>query len=493
MDRRIRIFAVVLVGLFVLLFVQLNNLQVRQASALSNSPDTPSANPSGKVWEEDRGAIVTSDGVELAYSTNTKNGYLRHYPEGPLFAGITGYYDVTQYAAPLGLESSYNSYLLIHPPNAKNLRQILTERTGTDTIETTVSSKLQHVASAALGSLVGAVVAIDVHTGAVLAMYSNPTYNPNQLSSYNASAVAKYFAQLQSLGGASPLVNGATLQTYHPGSTFKIITTSAIYDNNDTSLEQKVWPYLSGTSLPGTNSILHNYDSEVCGGDLAEALATSCDTAFALIGEALGPDKLASEANAFGFNTPPPIDLPSSEVSPAVFPAAATFTANDPFTAYSAIGQGNVTETVLQNALVASAIGDGGKIMAPHLVENVIDDEGHIVESYKPHVWRQATSASTADQVRTLMLGVATTGTAAGVFPASLHVAAKTGTAESGTANCSSTWMDAVAPAGPGDTPQVAVSVVVPVQGAIGCSETGAEVAGPIAAKVLEAAVGSAS
>jgi penicillin-binding protein A len=494
MDRRIRIFAVVLVGLFALLFLQLNNLQVRQASALSKSPLTPSPDQGQSVWYQDRGAIVTSDGVELAYSTKTSNGYLRKYPEGPLFADITGYYDVTQYAAPLGLEASYNNYLLVHPASAKNLREILTERTGTDTIETTISSKLQHVAAAALGGLEGGVIAIDIKTGAVLAMYSNPTYDPNQLSSYDTSAVAKYFSQLQALGGQSPLVNGVTLQTYHPGSTFKIVTTSAMYDNNETQLLNKVWPPITGTQIQGTNDILHNDDSEVCGGNLAMILAKSCDTAYALIGQQLGPQKLAKEANAFGFNTPPPIDLPAGEVSPANFPAAATFTANDPFTAYSAIGQGNVTETVLQNALVAAAIGDGGTMMTPHLLANVIDEDGHVVDTYRPHVWRQATSATTAAEVRTLMLGVVTSGTAANVgFPASLHVAAKTGTAESGLANCSSTWMTAMAPAGSGDTPQVAVAAVVPVQGAIGCSETGAEVAGPIVAKVLEAAVGSAS
>ena len=88
------------------------------------------------------------------------------------------------------------------------------------------------------------------------------------------------------------------------------------------------------------------------------------------------------------------------------------------------------------------------------------------------------------------MLGVALDGTAVGVFPPNLHVAAKTGTAEVGTNNCSTNWMIATAPAGPGDTPGIAVAVVVPYQPGTACDGTGAEIAGPIAAKVLEAALG---
>jgi peptidoglycan glycosyltransferase len=202
----------------------------------------------------------------------------------------------------------------------------------------------------------------------------------------------------------------------------------------------------------------------------------------------LGAQNLANEASAFGFNKVPPIDLPGAVA--AYFPPASTIADNKPATAYSAIGQENVQETPLEDALVAAAIADGGKIMAPHLLERVVSDIGQVVEQYQPHVWLNATSPSTANTVRSLMLGVATHGTAVGVFPSYLDVAAKTGTAETGISGCSADWMIATGPAGTGQTPKIAVAAVLPAQAGISCSETGAEAAGPIVEKVLAAAGG---
>jgi peptidoglycan glycosyltransferase len=230
----------------------------------------------------------------------------------------------------------------------------------------------------------------------------------------------------------------------------------------------------------------------VCGGALAENLWQSCDTAYGEYGLQLGGNLLAKEADAFGFNKRPPIDLPATEVSPSTFPAASSFPSNQPSLAYSAIGQENVAETVLADALVASAVADGGSIMAPHLMAHVINDEGQVVATYEPHVWLHATSIATADQVRELMLGVAEHGTATGVFPSSLDVAAKTGTAEVGINDCSSDWMIATSPADGGQVPKIAVAVVLPYQPGLSCDGTGAEYAGPIAAKMVEAGTGYA-
>jgi peptidoglycan glycosyltransferase len=246
---------------------------------------------------------------------------------------------------------------------------------------------------------------------------------------------------------------------------------------------------LSSTELPETNSVLHNFDSERCGGPLATILAVSCDTAYALIGIQLGARNLSLEAAAFGFNKTPPLDLPSGEVDQATFPTYSELEGNSPFVAYSAIGQFDVTETALQDALVAAGIANNGVIMAPHLLSRVVDGDGTPVYTFRPHKWRTATSPTTASQVRTLMLGVVTNGTAATVgFPANLDVAAKTGTAETGATGCSATWLVATAPAGPYDVPTIAVSAVLP-QSAGGCSETGAEVAGPVVRQVLDAAL----
>ncbi len=494
MNSRIRTFALVALACFGVLLLQLGNLQVRQATALQKSPDEPPAIV-GDPFEQSRGEIVTSDGVVIAESTPTNDGYryLRHYPDGPLFASITGYYDVTASAAPYGIEAEYNHDLSPNTPTVNNLNDILTERSGTDSVEITVSAALQQVAAEALGNYRGAVIAIDPRTGAILAFYSNPTYDPNKLSSGNLKAAAAYYESLDPTSGDSPLVNGVTAQRYPPGSTFKVIDTSAIFDH-DPSLESIVVPPASSIALPDTDLRLHNFASETCGGTLPVDLAASCDTAFAQIGMKLGAQNLYQEATSFGFDATPPIDLPSSEVIPATFPSPASFANNIPGVAYSAIGQENVAETALQDVLVAAAIADNGTIMTPHFLSRVIDAAGHVVETYTPHPWRQATSPTTAEKVRSLMLGVTRPGgTAYGLFPTNLAVAAKTGTAQTAISACTDDWLIATAPAGPGQIPQVAVAAVVVQPPGYACDGTGAEIAGPIIAKVLLAALGSGS
>jgi peptidoglycan glycosyltransferase len=483
MNRRIRLLAFVLAACFGLLFLQLNNLQVRQASQLQAK--SAQLLPVVSTWYgSPRGEILSSDGAVLAYSSETAGGnYVRHYPYGSLFADITGYFDAVQDAAPYGLEAEYNNYLVEHQSTTGGLSGVLAQAKGTDSVVVTLNLKLQQLAAAELDGFLGAIVAINPQNGDILAMYSNPTYDPNKLSTLDAAANQAYYNSVAnsrpnaSWGGA--LLNSATNYPIAPGSTFKVITTSAIYDQ-DPSLESINVPYASGIPIPDTNAILHNYADEVCGGTLAVILAKSCDTAYAKIGLDLGATKLYNEATSFGFDSVPPIDLPSGEVAASNFPAPATFIGNEPAVAYSAIGQEDVSETALQDALVASAIGDNGTIMKPHIMANIVSDVGQVVKTYAPSAWLQATSADTAGSVRSLMVGVSTFGTAAGVFDTlSVPVAAKTGTAETGTGDCSADWLIATAPAGPGQTPTAAVAAVLPYQSGLTCSDTGAVAAGP--------------
>jgi penicillin-binding protein A len=494
-NRRIRGIAFVALACFALLGLQLANLQVREAPALKNTYENKALTSNGDPFEQNRGDILSSDGVVLADSYPTKDGYgyLRHYPEGSLFADITGYWDVTASAAPYGLDSitgQYNHFLIPHTPSITNLQSILTQRSGTDSLVTTISYSLQNVAREALGSYTGAVVAIDPQNGNILAMYSNPTYNPNELSQPNTKAANAYYNSLNPSSGTSPLIDGAIGERYPPGSTFKVVTTATIFDR-DPSLESIKIPYASSISLPETDLRFHNFADESCGGGLANDLAVSCDTAYAQIGLKLGARNLYEEASAFGFNKVPPIDLPSGEAVASVFPPPGDFKQDLPGVAYSAIGQEDVSETALQDALIASAMADNGTIMTPHLMMRVIDSQGSVVATYKPHPWLQATSQSTANSVRSLMLGVTTgDGTAAGVgWPAGVQVAAKTGTAETSVSACTDDWLIATAPAGAGQTPKVAVAAVI-VQPPGICDGTGAAVAGPVVRTVLDAALG---
>jgi len=498
MNRRIRWLGLVLLACFGLLFLQLNNFQVREATKLQADSRQPTIDP----YTLPRGDILSSDGYVLAYSTPSHDvdGYLRIYPAltATLFAGVTGYESVAVGNA-TGLELEYNQFLTQHNSPVSTLGQILTQHTTTDDITLTMSVALQEVARTALDNRTGAVVAIDPRTGAILAMYGNPTFDPNAFSVHNYTEVINNYNKLLRSPEGDALINWATAQAKAPGSTFKVVDTSAIFDQAP-KIATQTWPTKQLIVLPDTNGqTLSNFAGEPCptvGDNLAAILLQSCDTAFALVGQQLGAEKLYLEAAAFGFDSVPPIDLPQGEASASNFPPPQDFVGDTPGLMKSAIGQENVTATALQMALVAAGIADNGVIMTPHLLDKIIDDQGSLVKTYQPHPWRRATSAKTATMVRQLMLGVTENpyGTAYGVFPSSFFppVAAKTGTAQINASGCGTyNWLIAMAPAGPGETPTVAVAAIVPNAPGAGCvgDATGAKIAGPVVQAVMQKAL----
>ncbi|MGO8875972.1 MAG: penicillin-binding transpeptidase domain-containing protein [Acidimicrobiales bacterium] len=509
MNSRVRRMGVVMLVCFALLFVQLANIQVRQARALDRNPLNAVTKPS--PYFEPRGEIISADGYVLAMSRRTSDGYhyLRVYPSltAEMFSDITGYYATAVEASPFGVEASYDQYLTQHETPITSLHDLLTQHSETDDVTLTVSERLQAVAMQALdaqtdGQSGGAVIALDPRNGAILAMYSNPSYDPNLLSVHNPAVVNALAAKYNSLPNQeNPLYDNAISALHPPGSTFKVITTSAIYDH-DPALATRSYPDTDFYAFPNTGNppkTIHNYGYEFCGGDLATVLARSCDTSFSEIGNELGADSLASESQAFGFGSVPPIDIPGAAAS--VFPPASAIDAPSasPYLGYSAIGQYDDNATVLQMALVAAGIADNGTIMAPHLVNKAVGSDGSTEFVYQPHAWLQATSAATAATVRQLMTGVTNNpvGTAYGLFQGYYSMglptaAAKTGTAEPGGSQCGTyNWLIAMAPAAPGQTPSVVVAAMVPVLSSLACSidPTGASVAGPVALAVLEAAL----
>lgn len=482
MDRQIRIFGLVVVILFLVVFLQLNNLQVRQASALATAPGN--ARPRIEAESKPRGEIEAANGTVLARSELAPPGatykYQRVYPQGSLYADVTGYFSL-DYGSD-GVEESYNNYLTAtSSPTLSGL--LSSKQSQPDNVVLTLSPSLQTVAETALAGRTGAVVALDPSTGAVLAMYSNPTFNPNPLASQDATTAK---AAKTADNNDMALVPVAYGQRYAPGSTFKVITSSAVYDH-DPSLAAKDFPVATEISLPETTKTLSNYDLEACGGMLPELLKVSCDTGYAQVGLDLGAKSLAAEAQAFGFDKNPPLDLPGP-VAQSNFPPASSFDQNLPLLAYSAIGQENVSATPLEMAMVASAIADGGTIMTPHVMSKVTNGKT-VVTTYSAHPWLQATSASTADTVRQLMVGVVEGGTASNIALPGITLAAKTGTAEVSSLNgLTDDWMIAFGPAGSGQTPSIAVAVVVPNQAS---SATGSSVSGPIMQAVLASALGA--
>lgn len=481
MTRRLAILSTIILLLFAVIAAQAANVQFVRAPALDASPLNPRVSEASTLYP--RGEIVAADGTILAQSVATTGlyPYKRIYPLGSLTSGVVGF-SSPSYGL-WGLESEYNNYLSAHAQPPQSLAQLLAPTAAADTVTLTLQPALQKIAQNALNGQDGAAVVLNPTTGGVLAMYSNPNYDPTPLTSsdFTVASAAWKIDTTNDAHGFPPLGLVATQQTFPPGSTFKVITTAAAVVGRP-DLLIKSYPSIHVTKLPNTNLTLQNFGFEKCGGTVSVMLPVSCDTGYALLGLDLGGNLMSATADSFGYNQVPPLDLPG--VQPSYFPPASAFQYDLPGLAYSSIGQKNVRASALMNALVAAAIANGGQMMTPHLLDYVSSPDGSIVKKYKPSVWQTPLTSLQASQIVPLMQNVVRYGTAAGIFPAADDVAAKTGTAQTGnSAKNTDDWMIAFAPA---SHPTIAVAVVVPYQVISG---TGAQVAGPVVKCLVEGAL----
>ena len=482
MTERIRRLGLILGVGFCLLLAALTRLQVVDAAKLSSDPRNTRALTA--AFSAERGLIQTSDGVVLAQSVPSADEFKRQrqYPEGALYAPVTGYLSFT-YGAD-GAERAFNGDLVGGnlPGGDKSLRDLFSGgNKKTEDVTLTIVSAVQKAAASALGNRRGAVVALDPTTGAILAMVNFPTFDPNPLAAHTQENVRNAWNELQN-DPAHPLLPRGYRETFAPGSTFKVVTSSAAFDRAP-DLTTKTYPVLRQLDLPRTDKDLPNFGGSSCGGTIADLLRVSCNTGFAQMGLDLGGANLAAEASAFGFGEKPPFDLPAAAVSH--FPDPGEFERNEPGLAFSAIGQQNVTASPLQMALVAAGIANNGVIMSPHVLKEVRDEKQNIIKSYDPKEWRKATSPETAASVKAMMVDVAARGTATRARVNGVTVGAKTGTAQT-VGNNAHAWLIAFAPA---EAPKVAVAVIVESQPGLG-DVTGGRIAAPIAATVIAAALG---
>jgi len=493
MDRQVRRLGAALLVLFVVLLGQVTYIQVFASQRLADNP----ANARRQLIAEygvDRGSILAADGRTVLASSRTSPGelkYQRRYPQGPLYAGVTGYYSII--FGRTELEQSFNSFLSASAPELlpQTLAdQILGRPKQGATIVTTIDPVIQRAAARALGSLPGAVVALDPLTGDVKAIVANPTYDPNELSSQDPNVVRAAWEDFNS-DPDKPLLSRAIDELFPPGSTFKIVTAAAALENGfgpDSS-----WPNPPELDLPQTTETIENFGGSHCLGGassltLAQALQVSCNVVFGEIGLELGADRLAAQARAFGFGPEPGagdlgFDIP---LEAGVFPDTSYFQDRLPAVAISAIGQDNVATNPMQMALVAGAIANGGMQMRPRLVTEIRDPTGQVIESFQPEVWGRPISAETAIQLTQMMVSVVQSGTGTAAQIPGVDVAGKTGTAQHGEGLAPHAWFVSFAPA---QNPEVAVAVIVLDGGSLGNEATGGQVAAPIAKTVMEAAL----
>jgi peptidoglycan glycosyltransferase len=467
-----------LLALFTILFARLNQLQVVQAKSLADAPGN--TRKITKDFSRDRGVIQTADGVVIAQSVPSNDGLKRQrkYPQGWLYADVSGFFSFT-YGTD-GLERQYNDELAGRTLGLHNVRDLLSDRTRTGNLVTTIQSKLQLVAQQALGNRKGAVVAINPADGSVLALWSYPSYDPNLLAGHDLKAVQQAWTTFNA-DPNKPMLARAYRERYAPGSTFKVVTSSAVLEKMP-DLATKPYPVLTQLKVPQTTKTLSNFGSESCGGVLPDLLRVSCNTGFAQIGLDLGANNLVDEAHAYGFGARPSLDLPG--VAQSVF-TEADFAHDPGALAHSAIGQQDVAATPLEMALVASGVANGGVIMKPHLLAEIRDSEGNVVDRANPEPWMRPLTPQNAAALRDMMIGVVKAGTATRAALPGIQVAAKTGTAQTVGDN-SHAWLIAFAPA---EAPRIAVAVIVESQPGLGDNATGGRVAAPIAQAVLKAAL----
>ena len=482
MNRAVRRISLAVLVMFVLLLANVNYLQGFAAGSLADKKGNSRAFTA--QFQNKRGEITTADGAVLAQSKSIGGiyKYQRVYTHGDEYAPVTGY--DTLYTA-TGVEKAENA-LLNGTSSKLAVRNVIDTITNKPrkgaTVQTTINSKAQNAAWSSLqaSGKAGAVVALNPSTGAILAMASYPSFDPNQLAVLDGTKLNKNDAALQK-DANQPLLNRATSATYPPGSTFKIITSSTFFNEGKGNPSTQV-PAPTSLTLPQSSTKLINDNGEVCGnGQTATvdlAFTKSCNTAFANIGIQLGSSTLKAEAEKYGFNNPD-LTVPAP-VSPSNFPLEPASS----FTAMSAIGQKDDTVTPLQEAMMSATIANGGKLMRPYLVQQVQAADLSVVDQASPQELGQPVSSTVAGQIKGMMLHVVDQpeGTAFAFNNAipNAPIAGKTGTAQNGANN--SGLNDAVFTcfAGSGNR-SMAVGVIIQGGG------YGAAAAAPIAVNVLKA------
>jgi peptidoglycan glycosyltransferase len=449
-----------LFGLVVLLFAVLIGFTSRWTVFEAQALRENTANRRVLLAEEriKRGVIRASDGSVLAGSRPIDaERFERRYPTGDLFAHPVGYFSIDRGRS--GLEEHYNDALSGRATDAIGaLTSLLGPQKVGDDLKTTLSPAGQRAAYAGLAGRNGAVVALDVETGAVRVLAATPSFDPGDPA--NASTF-----------------NRATQGRYPPGSTFKTVTAATALDSGR---------YQPGSQVSGANhkvisgAPLDNFNGEEFGRiDLTTALTHSVNTVWAEVGEKLGKQTMADYMRKFGFYADPPMDYPDGQMLPSgEYRNGKLLEPTSRFidVGRMAIGQDKLLVTPLQMASVAQTIGNGGVRMKPRLVQKVLDPDGRTTDEPLPEEAQRVISRASADALGQMMKNVVREGTGTAAALQGVEVAGKTGTAEiDPAAGINDLWLI-------GFTPKVAVAVVIERQ-----QGQGGTVAAPVAKQVLQA------
>jgi penicillin-binding protein A len=463
-----RVFAVIIV-LFALLIAWTSRWTVFDAQSLRDNP----LNARTVIGEEkiDEGELLADDGTVLAKSVpGPDHTFTRTYPQGSLFSQAVGYSDVKS-GQDAGLELSDGSYLRgVQTGISAIIGQLGGGTQVGDNVDTTLDPKAQALARQLLAGRDGSVVAIVPSTGAIKAMFSLPTYNDN---TPNANC-----------GAPGCQLNGAVQDRDTPGSTFKIVTVTAALDSGKFTPSSE----LNGDSPRTISGVPLENDSNQSWGlqTVSTALTYSINTIFAQLAQDVGRATMTEYMKRFGFYSKPPLDYPPGELIASRPYSLTTGNAYPPGSPNEdigriGIGQGGLSVTPLQMAMVAAAVANDGKLMVPHLTDRVVNADGQIIDTIKPQLYSQVMKASTAQQVSQMMHNVVEEGTGQPANTLGVSLAGKTGTASIGPTGLNETepWFIGFAPAA---NPKIAIAVTIDKTD----DGYGGSIAAPIAAEIMK-------
>jgi peptidoglycan glycosyltransferase len=475
-NRPIRRVAFVAMILFGLLLANGTYMVLFRQSSLEAEPQNRRVRDA--EFAQDRGSILAVGKSEMATtkSVDDRFEFLRVYPDGELYAPVTGFYSYDH--GRTGLESTYNTELAGTDDSlfVRRLVDLASNRKPEGaSVQTTIIPAAQEAAARTLGDSKGAVVALDPQTGAVLALVTSPTYDPNRIATHDIEQADKAYRRLAT-DDDRPLANRAVREIYPPGSTFKLVTAAAALAEGMTPESTVASP--DRLRLPGTRTFLGN--STNCGGTtttLQHALEVSCNTAFANLGLKVGDETLREQAQAFGFDQRHLADL--SGVA-SKFPDDL----DGAQLALSAIGQFDVAASPLQMAMVTAAIANDGVLMEPYIVSQVQAPDLKVLSNHRPQELSEPMTPENARALKQMMVAVVNNGTGATARIPGVDVGGKTGTAQSDPTRKPFAWFTSFASA---DDPRVAVAVVVEDADIPRQDIAGGRVAAPIARAVMQA------
>ncbi|MHB8630690.1 MAG: peptidoglycan D,D-transpeptidase FtsI family protein [Candidatus Limnocylindria bacterium] len=427
------------------------------------------------VRDRPRGEIIDSSGRVLAESVKEGDSYRRRYTDRSL-AQVVGYASFKYGAA--GVEAAYQESLIGQDPSdllGQWKARYLGDRTQPGSVVLGIDPKVQQAAVAALAGRRGAIVALDPKTGRIIASVSLPNYDANVLVDPKQQDIA--WGQLTN-NPDRPLINRAAQGLYPPGSTMKIITAAAALESGfDPNQKIRIDdPYQADKSWG--DYFVRSASRSHGDFDMSLAFQRSENIYFAKVGLTIGAQKLSDMAAKFGIGRRPALDLAAAKGQ-----LSNSGRIDRPILlADTSYGQGQLLTSPLQMAMVAATVADHGVQVQPHYVTEVRDAGGGVLRLVGGGAGDRIISPATAAALTTyLVQAVEAPGAFAfGAKIAGVHVAGKTGTAETPT-GLPHGWFVGFAPA---EDPQVAVAVIIENDGQGGVD------AAPIGGAVMRAALG---